>query len=138
MINPAARGPRYRLIADDFRAEILDGRRSPGSRFPSERDIAQIYGVNHHTAREAMRLLVREGLLIMRAGQPTRVRDREDRDVVDVRLVGLIGARPATEDEAAHWGVTEGSPILVELDEATRRELRAWPAERVILRSDDL
>ena len=101
MITPAQRGPTYRLIADDYRSEIVSGQRAPGSRFPSERDIAQIYGVNRHTAGSAMKLLVQEGLLVMRRGQPTRVRDREDRAVVDVELRGLIGARPATEDEAA-------------------------------------
>jgi hypothetical protein len=43
-----------------------------------------------------------------------------------------ITARPATEDEAARWSITEGSPMLVEIDDQ-RRELRVWPAARTIL-----
>lgn len=126
------RGPVYRLIADDLRRRIQRGEYRPGQRLPSAHDLAEEWGVNEHTAREAMRILERAGLIVVRHGQSTRVAI-DERKKVQVRASRIqIGARPATEDEAAAWGITEGSPVLVEIDDQ-RRELRVWPAASTIL-----
>ena len=126
------RGPTYRLIADALRAEIENGRRPPGSRFPSAADISQMYGVNKHTARSAMAILERAGLIVIRHGQATRVAvDERQDEQIRARHI-RISARPATEDEAIRWSVAEGSPVLMEIDDQNR-ELRSWPAALTIL-----
>ena len=126
------RGPTYRLIADRLRAAIETGRYRPGQRLPSAHDLAAEWGVNEHTARDAMKLLERAGLIVVRHGQATRVA-ADEREKVQVKARHIqISARPATEDEAAAWGITEGSPVLIEIDDQ-RHELRAWPAALTIL-----
>lgn len=137
MINPSADRAKYRQIADELRQRITTGRYPPGTRFPSEQDIQQEFGAARTTAREAMRLLAQDGLIVIKHGQPTRVSNTRPMSTVPVPPGHLIGARPATEREAAEWSVAEGSPVLVVLDEATGVELDAFPADRTRLRPVD-
>jgi DNA-binding transcriptional MocR family regulator len=131
VINPADGVSRKRAVADDLRRQILDGSRPPSSRFPSERDIQQTYDVGRDTAREAMAILAREGLIVIRHGFPSRVRDNREMAIVPVPGGDyLIGARGATAAEAAEWGVAVGSHVLQLIDRVTRIEVDAWPADR--------
>lgn len=131
-------GPRKRAIADALRQEIITGRRPPGSRFLSERDIEQMYDVSRDTARQAMSILAREGLIVIRHGHPTRVRDTWDMAVVPVPSPDhLIGARPATQADVEEWGVALGAPILTLVDRQTRIEVDSWPADRTLLDPSD-
>ena len=59
----ARAGALYRQVADDLEARIRDGVLSPGLRLPAEPAIARAYGVNRLTAREALSVLVRQGLV---------------------------------------------------------------------------
>ena len=138
MIDPA-RGPLYRQIADELHAEITSGRRAPGSRFPSAEDLAADYGVNRHTAREAMHLLARRGVLTIRQGYATRVRDTQTVAVHEVPPGHRIGARPPTDEERIELGIDEGVWVLV-LYEVVAREggedlvpVEVWPADRTQL-----
>lgn len=65
--------PRYRQVADRLAAEIESGGLQPGSRVPSERTIALRHGLSRMTARQAVELLVRRGLVTRRPGSGTYV-----------------------------------------------------------------
>ena len=45
--------PVYRRLADEIKAEILSGKRAPGSVLPSERLMAQQLGVHRNTVAKA-------------------------------------------------------------------------------------
>ncbi len=62
-------------IAESLRASILRGRLSPGDALPSERDLATTYAANRSTVREAVRQLEAWGLVQVRHGGATRVRE---------------------------------------------------------------
>jgi GntR family transcriptional regulator len=47
----------YRTIAEDVRRRIARGVYPPGSRIPSYRDLAGLYGVSVATAQRAVRVL---------------------------------------------------------------------------------
>lgn len=53
----------YEQIADQLRESILTGSLTPGSRLPSEHELAQLFGVSRTTVREALRLLAAERLV---------------------------------------------------------------------------
>jgi GntR family transcriptional regulator len=72
--TPEYRRQPSRRIADDLRAAIDGGEFAPGSRLPSERDLAQRYGAARNTAREAIRLLADEGLVVAEHGRGVFVR----------------------------------------------------------------
>ena len=68
--------PTYLLIAADLRSKIEAGKILPGTQLPPERDLQDEYGnltgtVSRNTVRDAIELLVREGLLEKRRGQGT-------------------------------------------------------------------
>lgn len=73
MPRTAATPPRYREIAARFAAEVAAGTRRVGDLLPTENEICRAYGVSRHTAREALRVLERDGLVERRQGSGTRV-----------------------------------------------------------------
>jgi GntR family transcriptional regulator len=66
----------YQRIVDELRAEILSGQRAPGSRVPSENELAGHYQTSRPTVRRALALLKAEGLLVTRQGSGAYVRPR--------------------------------------------------------------
>ncbi len=53
----------YEDISNDLLAKIKDGTYQEGQRIPSEKDLAQDYGVSRPTVRQALQLLVDDGYL---------------------------------------------------------------------------
>jgi GntR family transcriptional regulator len=68
----AARKPRYRELADELRAAILEGK-FPEGEFPTENTLCKHYGVSRFTVREALRALQNEGLIARKRGSGTVV-----------------------------------------------------------------
>ncbi len=63
----------WRLIAEELRVEIGDGRLAVGDRLPTENSLSQRFSVNRHTARQAIAALAAEGLVESRRGSGTFV-----------------------------------------------------------------
>jgi GntR family transcriptional regulator len=72
----AAESFPYRLMVDELRAEILDGRRPPGSRMPSENQLAMRYSASRPTVRRALAVLKGEGLITTEQGRGAFVRPK--------------------------------------------------------------
>ncbi|MCB1510539.1 MAG: phosphonate metabolism transcriptional regulator PhnF [Hyphomicrobiaceae bacterium] len=53
----------WRQIAEDIETEITVGRLAPGTRLPTEAELAQRYEVNRHTLRRALAELSRKGMI---------------------------------------------------------------------------
>jgi GntR family transcriptional regulator len=66
----------YRLMVDELRAEILDGTRPPGSRMPSENELATRYSTSRPTVRRALAVLRGEGLITTEQGRGAFVRPK--------------------------------------------------------------
>jgi GntR family transcriptional regulator, transcriptional repressor for pyruvate dehydrogenase complex len=76
----------YQRLADDLRQAILSGEISPGDRLPVEAELGEQYNVGRSTVREALRLLLSEGLVVTMRGvgggtfvvhpEPEMIRDR--------------------------------------------------------------
>ena len=62
------RGNAADRIVDDLRMQIIDGRLGRGTRLPTERQLAQAYGVSGATIREAVRGLATMRLVEVRHG----------------------------------------------------------------------
>jgi putative molybdopterin biosynthesis protein len=63
----------YQQIANSIRQEILEGRLRPGDRLPSVRETARRWRCTVGTVQRAYQELARQGLVIGRRGQGTRV-----------------------------------------------------------------
>src|SRR5437764_12225590 len=68
-----AGAPRYREVADTLQRRILAGELTSHDRLQSEREIAEAFGLSRMTARQAMELLVRRGVVYRRPGSGTYV-----------------------------------------------------------------
>jgi GntR family transcriptional regulator len=66
--------PPSRVIAAALREAIADGHYGPGDKLPSERALAAEYGTARNTAREAIDLLRRDGLVTTEHGRGAFVR----------------------------------------------------------------
>ena len=58
----------YMQVAEQLRDNILRGELAVGGRLPSEAEMAPLFGVSRSTIREALRILVTDGLLVTRRG----------------------------------------------------------------------
>ena len=65
--------PAYIKIHDQIKKEIDEGIWEIGERLPSERDLAETFEVSRMTLRQAITLLVEEGVLERRVGSGTYV-----------------------------------------------------------------
>lgn len=66
--------------------EILTGAYSPGTKFPSEREIAGMYGISRSTARETIKSLSRIGLIETRPQSGSVVKDYEAEASLDLLI----------------------------------------------------
>jgi GntR family transcriptional regulator len=87
MLNPQSPIPLYRQLADLLQEQIRISNVAPGSRIPSEHQLAAEHGIGRPTVRQAIDQLVRKGLLTRRRGAGTFVRDRQP----EVDLFSLDG-----------------------------------------------
>ena len=65
--------PAYVKIHDQIKKDIDEGIWEIGERLPSERDLAETFEVSRMTLRQAITLLVEEGVLERRVGSGTYV-----------------------------------------------------------------
>ncbi|MBE1611908.1 PLP-dependent aminotransferase family protein [Actinopolymorpha pittospori] len=64
--------PSYRALADRIRVLVLDGRLPPGTRLPSERELALALGTSRTTVTSAYGVLREISFLTSRRGAPSR------------------------------------------------------------------
>jgi DNA-binding FadR family transcriptional regulator len=73
-------------VHERLRGDILAGRLTPGEAIPSERVLAEDFGVGRHAVREAVKRLEQLGLVRISHGGATRVLDWRDTAGLDVLL----------------------------------------------------
>lgn len=129
--------PVYREIAEELRGQIRSGRYVHGDRIPGENVLMKRHGVARATARQALSVLINEGLAVAVRGSGIYVRTfrpvrrhgarrlsqelwgngraiwRTDSDDRDYQVEGLqVDEVAAEEDVARALELTEGSGVL--------------------------
>ncbi|MAX00737.1 MAG: GntR family transcriptional regulator [Sphingomonas sp.] len=103
MAGPRSEGRLYERIAESLRQSLRQGRFSVGDRLPSERDLAQQFGVSRPTVREAIISLEVDGLVEVRTNSGVYVAALDvasgDRAPLDVGPFELLEARRVFEAE---------------------------------------
>jgi DNA-binding FadR family transcriptional regulator len=118
----AAAGKLYRRLADSIAAEIEDGKYKVGERLPTERELAEAFGVSRPTLREGLIALEMLGMIEARHGlgiYVTRAQMPVTASTYDFEIGAfeLIEARRLFEGEAAALAAaTIDDEALAELD----------------------
>lgn len=156
----------WRQIADTLDGEIRSGVYPPGSKLPTEMQLAARFAVNRHTVRRAVGTLVDQGRVRVEQGRgsfvqedvldyPVGLRTRFSQNVLaahrlpDRRLIRL-DVVPAPAEVAEALAIASGEPVIVyeSVSTADGREMSFgtsyFPAERfegmdkVLTRSDSV
>lgn len=114
-MQPAIRTNLADSAASSLRAEISGGRWQVGERIPNETDLAELLSISRGTVREAVRMLVSQGMLETRQGSGTYVRSAVDPAAAfdRVKRSGLRDqweARAALDVEAARLAALRHAP----------------------------
>lgn len=129
MRDRSGKTPIWRAIADALRSDLAEGRYGAGDKLPTEAALADRFGVNRHTVRHGLSVLVEEGLVRTRRGAgafvattPTdypigqRVRFHENLIAAGRRpekRVLALDERSATQGEAAALQIAAGDLVCV-------------------------
>ncbi|MBI2467974.1 MAG: FadR family transcriptional regulator [Candidatus Rokubacteria bacterium] len=85
----------YEEIVRQIRALIADGQLKSGDRLPPERDLAERFRVSRTSVREALRALESTGLIEIRAGEGTFVREVSVEALVEPLALVILSQREA-------------------------------------------
>ena len=97
-IEPIRREPLATEIARRLVDYLLSGQVGPGERMPSERQLAQAFGVGRSAMREAIKSLSLLGLVEVRHGDGTYLRQADASLLPQVIEWGLLLGEPRTRD----------------------------------------
>lgn len=121
-LNSSYRVPLYIQIEELIQKKISEQEFLPGAKIPSERAIAEMYGVNRMTAKKAISNLVLQGVLVRKPGSGTYVKSngaRSDRFSLDLAFTEQQSNAGMSELLGSE-GVTVGSRVIgSELTSAT-------------------
>ncbi|WP_162528188.1 GntR family transcriptional regulator [Gemmobacter caeruleus] len=82
--------PKYYLIYEELCRQFEAGKYPVGTKIPSESELCEIHGVSRGTVREAVKLLIQQGVLTRERGRGTFVTEKEDKIAQDAqRLIGF-------------------------------------------------
>lgn len=119
MYKPVRTGRLYEQIVEQIEASILSGELNPGDKLPSERELAEQFGVSRTAVREAVKALTQKGLVVVHVGRGTFVTDGTSEVVRhSLGLMLKIG-----QEESSHY--------MVEIRELLEPEIAALAAARL-------
>ncbi|MNI48190.1 Trehalose operon transcriptional repressor [compost metagenome] len=137
----------YLQIYNEYSNRIVSGQLPPGSKLPSESELAEAYGTSRETVRKALNLLFREGYIHKMKGRGSFVLDMTRMDFPVTGLIsfkemaGTLGVPSRTLVEETILGPA-GSAIArqlqIEQDTPVWRVIRAREieGEKIILDKD--
>jgi GntR family transcriptional repressor for pyruvate dehydrogenase complex len=121
-VEPIRRANLPSSIADRLRGQIATGQLKPGEQLPGHRELAAMFSVSVGSVREAISMLVSEGLIATRAGRGTFVAEGSDdlppmwasSPLDRAKVEELIDAREVLEGAIAAWAAVRATPEQIE------------------------
>lgn len=124
---------KNRSLADQVFAqlatEIVGSRYEPGGALPSERELAEVFGVNRHVVREALKRLAQANLVKIAQGGHTRVLDYKRHAGLEM-LALFAEYASGNEQVIGHWFAVLEMRASMAAEVARLCALRASPELR--------
>lgn len=117
--------PRYVQLATTLMREIESGQYPIGALLPTEFELCDQFGVSRFTVREAVKLLVQQGLIVRQAGVGSRVQAAP----VDVRYTQTMSGLADLQQYADETTLIVDSKKIIGLTPKLAEQLRVSPKE---------
>jgi GntR family transcriptional regulator len=117
--------PRYVQLATTLMREIESGRYPIGALIPTEFELCDQFGVSRFTVREAVKLLVQQGLIVRQAGVGSRVQSAP----VDVRYTQTMSGLADLQQYADETTLVVESKKIIELTAKRAEQLKVSTKE---------
>lgn len=117
--------PRYVQLATTLMREIESGRYPIGALIPTEFELCDQFGVSRFTVREAVKLLVQQGLIVRQAGVGSRVQSAP----VDVRYTQTMSGLADLQQYADETTLVVDSKKIIELTAKRADQLKVSQKE---------
>jgi len=124
-IRPASRNTLAESVAEQLIALILEGHFKPGDRLPSQQELSEKLQVGRSTVREALGSLATMGLVDMKQGQGTFVKELDARAIVRPDLFATIINRSLTDQLLEARQIFEPEIASLAAQRATDEDLDA-------------
>lgn len=113
---------------------ISSGRLTPGDQLLSERQLVEILGVSRTAIREALAKLASMGIIEVRPGEGTYVKEFSLDALVEPLATALLGEREAVEQLIEVRSILESKIVVLATERATKEDIARlkWHALRVI------
>ena len=122
-LAPVARVTLVSSIADQLLAFIIDNQLKPGDMLPSMQELSEKFQVGRSTIREALKSLTAVGVVDMRAGYGTYVKQLEMNDLIRSDLVSLVIDPGLTERLLESREIIEPDIAALAAERATAEDL---------------
>ena len=109
-LQPVSRRSVPDEVFDQVLGEVVSGALGPGEALPSERRLAEVFGVSRPAVREALQRMAQAGLVEVRHGGATTVRDF--RRYAGLDLLPTLLLRDGSVDVAAVRSVVEARLLI--------------------------
>ncbi len=117
--------PRYAQLANTLYEEIRADHYPVGALLPTEHELCEQFGVSRFTIREAIKILVSQGMVTRQAGVGTRVKTKSPMTQYVHTMSGMSDLSQYAVETTLEISRTEIKP----LDVATARDLQATAGE---------
>jgi ABC-type glycerol-3-phosphate transport system substrate-binding protein len=116
--------PLYLQVKDVLLKRIVDGRYKPGEVIPSEPKLAEDFDTSISTIRQALSLLVADGVLVKKQGKGTTVSTRKIK-ISFLSWMGETGRGEEILDELVRKFEAKYPPVTVDIISSTYPETRS-------------
>lgn len=113
----------YEEIVEQIKRLIADGRLKPGDRLLAERELADRFQVSRASVREAIRTLEMLGIIDIRPGEGTFIRETDSDDIIRPLAMFLAVERSSALDMFEMRRIFETSTASLAAERATPEEL---------------
>ncbi len=125
---PVNRGSVVVLVMERVKQALIRGELKPGDFLPSEAELTRSLGVGKSSVREAIKMLQAMGIVEVRRGQGTVVRDQPGENALNTLVYQLTLARGVTQDVLDFRLMFEPAYTVLAMHRATKQDYRAIQA----------
>lgn len=122
--QPISVGPVSRIVLERIKDAIINKVYKPGDYLPSEQELVQTLGVGKSSIREAIKMLEAIGVVEVRRGKYTYIRQHPDVDSINTLIFQLILEQGSSQDIFDLRTMFEPAYSLMAMRMATEEDIK--------------